>query len=104
MGHRTRQRFGGREDALLLARQPMGGFLSGENLMKVSISGGAPTTIDATGMNVRGASFGPDGAIVFASQRFVMVGKSETEEPAPTQLNLVLNWGEELKRLAPTSN
>ena len=67
------------------------------------------TSIDATGMNVRGASFGPDGAIVFAStnssaQRFVMVGESETDEPAPIQLNLVLNWGEELKRLAPTSN
>ncbi len=39
----------------------------------------------------------PDG------QRFVMIDDSEAK-PAPTQLNLVLNWSEELKRLAPNDN
>ena len=36
----------------------------------------------------------PDG------QRFVMVDESESD-PAPTQLNLVLNWSRELERLVP---
>jgi len=37
----------------------------------------------------------PDG------QRFVMVIPNESAAPPPTQLNLVLNWGEELTRLVP---
>ena len=36
-------------------------------------------------------------------QRFVMMDEIESE-PAATQLNLILNWAEELKRLAPTEN
>ena len=36
----------------------------------------------------------PDG------QRFLMIKASE-QEPAPTQLNVVLNWSDELRRLAP---
>jgi eukaryotic-like serine/threonine-protein kinase len=36
----------------------------------------------------------PDG------QRFLMIKASE-QESAPTQLNVVLNWSEELRRLAP---
>ena len=39
----------------------------------------------------------PDG------QSFVMIDDSEGE-PAPTQLILVQNWAEELKRLVPTEN
>jgi serine/threonine-protein kinase len=38
----------------------------------------------------------PDG------QRFIVVGPSESEQPAG-QLNVVLNWFEELKRLVPTN-
>ena len=38
----------------------------------------------------------PDG------QRFLMV--QETQEAAPPQIHVVLNWFEELKRLAPTDN
>jgi serine/threonine-protein kinase len=37
----------------------------------------------------------PDG------QRFIMIERGESQ-PAPTQLVLVQNWGEELKRLVPT--
>jgi hypothetical protein len=33
-------------------------------------------------------------------QRFLMVEESQEEQP-PTQINVVLNWFEELKRLAP---
>jgi hypothetical protein len=36
-------------------------------------------------------------------QRFVMVEQGESQ-PAPTQLILVQNWAEELKRLAPIEN
>jgi eukaryotic-like serine/threonine-protein kinase len=35
-------------------------------------------------------------------QRFLMLKPSEQEAAAPTQINVVLNWFEELKRLAPT--
>jgi Tol biopolymer transport system component len=38
----------------------------------------------------------PDG------QRFLMLKPSETEASAPTQINVVLNWFEELKRKVPT--
>jgi len=38
----------------------------------------------------------PDG------QRFLMLKPSEQSEAAPTQINVVLNWFEELKRLVPT--
>jgi len=34
-------------------------------------------------------------------QRFVMVTPNESPAAPPTQLNLVLNWGEELNRLVP---
>jgi hypothetical protein len=37
----------------------------------------------------------PDG------QRFLMLKPSETREAAPTQINVVLNWFEELKRRVP---
>jgi len=38
----------------------------------------------------------PDG------QRFLMVKPSEQEQAAPTKINVVLNWFEELKRRVPT--
>jgi len=38
----------------------------------------------------------PDG------QRFLMLKPSEASEATPTQINIVLNWFEELKRRVPT--
>jgi hypothetical protein len=38
----------------------------------------------------------PDG------QRFLMLKPIEQEQSAPTQINVVLNWFEELKRRVPT--
>jgi Tol biopolymer transport system component len=38
----------------------------------------------------------PDG------QRFLMLKPGEVEQAAPTQINVVLNWFDELKRLVPT--
>ena len=37
-------------------------------------------------------------------QRFLMLKPVEQEHAAPTQINVVLNWTEELKRLVPTGN
>jgi hypothetical protein len=39
----------------------------------------------------------PDG------QRFLMTKPSDAGDAAPAQINVVLNWFEELKRLAPTT-
>jgi hypothetical protein len=47
----------------------------------------------ATGPNY---DVSPDG------QRFLMLKPSEQETAAPTQINVVLNWSEELKRRVPT--
>jgi hypothetical protein len=47
----------------------------------------------ATGPNY---DISPDG------QRFLMLKPSEQEAAAPTQINVVLNWFEELKRRVPT--
>jgi hypothetical protein len=38
----------------------------------------------------------PDG------QRFLMIKPNDAGDAAPAQINVVLNWFEELKRLAPT--
>ncbi|MFY9530200.1 MAG: hypothetical protein WBC04_09475 [Candidatus Acidiferrales bacterium] len=40
----------------------------------------------------------PDG------QRFLMLKPSESAGAAPTQINVVLNWFEELKRRVPSGN
>ena len=44
--------------------------------------------------------FEPDYDVSPDGQRFLMVKASE-QESAPTQLNVVLNWSDELRRLAP---
>ena len=44
----------------------------------------------------RGSDGRPDG------QRFVMIQEGGSESDAPTQIHVVLNWFEELKRRVPT--
>jgi len=55
---------------------------------------------EGTGPGFDGANYdvSPDG------QRFVMVQASKVQQEAVTQINVVLNWFEELKRLVPTDN
>ena len=43
----------------------------------------------------------PDYDVSPDGQQFLMVKSGEQEQPAPTQINVVLNWFEELKRLVP---
>jgi len=49
---------------------------------------------------VQGANYdvSPDG------QRFLMVKPTTAQEAAPTQINVVLNWFEELKQRVPAGN
>jgi eukaryotic-like serine/threonine-protein kinase len=44
----------------------------------------------------------PNYAVSADGQRFLMLKTAEQAEEAPTQINVVLNWFEELKRLVPT--
>ena len=44
----------------------------------------------------------PDYDVSADGQRFLMIKPVEQVESAPTQINVVLNWTEELKRLVPT--
>lgn len=44
----------------------------------------------------------PDYDVSLDGQRFLMLKPVEQEQAAPTQINVVLNWTEELKRLVPT--
>ncbi|HKV03999.1 MAG TPA: protein kinase [Candidatus Acidoferrales bacterium] len=44
----------------------------------------------------------PNYAVSSDGQRFLMLKPVEQEQAAPTQINVVLNWTEELKRLVPT--
>jgi hypothetical protein len=47
---------------------------------------------------------GPNYDVAPGGQRFLMVKPSEQETVAPMQINVVLNWFEELKRRVPGKN
>ena len=53
-------------------------------------------------MRAGGGGFGVNYDIAPDGQRFVMIMESEAQEDAPSQINVVLNWFEELKRRVPT--
>ncbi len=55
------------------------GFLVGDNLMKVAVTGGALVAIAETGGNVRGASWGDDDWIVFAPSGSVGLARVSAE-------------------------
>jgi hypothetical protein len=44
----------------------------------------------------------PNYDVSFDGQRFLMVKTTEQAQAAPTQINVVLNWFEELKQKVPT--
>ncbi len=52
--------------------------------------------VDPVGNDMHNYDVAPDG------RRFVMIKESE-QESASVQINVVLNWFEELKRLVPTN-
>ena len=82
---------------------------SARRLMAVPVQTGATLRVEKPRLlfagNYRGGSTGgrgydlePDG------ERFLMIQRTESQTPAPTQIHVVLNWFEELKRLVPTDN
>ena len=77
------------EDKMMVVEIASNGELGASNALFEE-----PFAYSANGLNYDVA---PDG------RRFVMIDESEAE-PAPTQLVLVQNWAEELKRLVPTGN
>ena len=83
-------------------------YRSGDKMMAVDITTqpgftvGKPRALFAGWYEATPATFSnydvtPDG------QRFLMLKRSEQEASAPTQINVVLNWFEELKRRVPTN-
>jgi len=66
-----------------------------------TFTGGNPVVMFSgrytSGLPVANYDISPDG------QRFLMIKAAEEEEGQQGQINVVLNWGEELKRLVPTN-
>jgi Tol biopolymer transport system component len=51
--------------------------------------------------NAANGAFSPNYAVTPDGQRFLMLKDSEQAQPGPTQINVVLNWFEELKQKVP---
>jgi len=66
-----------------------------------SFSAGKPRIL-FEGRYERTPATGPNYDVSPDGQRFLMLKPSEQEVAAPTQINVVLNWFEELKRRVPT--
>ena len=62
---------------------------------------GRPVTLFEDDSIIGGS--GGKSAYDVSSDGFIAIDTTESEPP-PTELELVLNWGEELKRLAPPTN
>jgi len=67
-----------------------------------SFSAGKPKMLfEGHYFSATGASF-PEFDVSPDGERFLMLKSVTQEQAAPTQINVVLNWTEELKRLVPT--
>ncbi len=82
-------------------------YRKGDKMMAVDIStqpsfsAGKPRIL-FEGRYERTPATGPNYDVSPDGQRFLMLKPSEQEVAAPTQINVVLNWFEELKRRVPT--
>jgi hypothetical protein len=81
-------------------------YRSGDKMMAVEIatqpgfSAGKPRMLFEGPYQLAPVTF-PNYDVSPDGQRFLMVKANETREAAPTQINVVLNWFEELKRRVP---
>jgi hypothetical protein len=79
-------------------------YRNGDNMMAVDIDSseelvlGKPVLLFERALAEYGSA--PPAYDVAPDGRFVMVEEGQSEPP-PTRLNIVLNWGEELKRRVP---
>jgi eukaryotic-like serine/threonine-protein kinase len=82
-------------------------YRSGDKMMAVEITAqpsfsvGKPKVLFEGRYVLTAATF-PNYDVSPDGQRFLMIKPSEQEQAAPTQINVVLNWFEELKRRVPT--
>jgi len=82
-------------------------YRSGDKMMAVdvdtqpSFAAGKPRVLFEGRYEPTPATF-PNYDVSPDGQRFLMLKPSEAGEAAPTQINVVLNWFEELKRRVPT--
>jgi serine/threonine-protein kinase len=82
-------------------------YRSGDKMMSVEITtqpsftAGKPKLLFERPYDLSGGTF-PNYDVSPDGQRFLMVKPVEPEQAGPTQINVVLNWTEELKRLVPT--
>jgi hypothetical protein len=82
-------------------------YRSGNKMMAADIAtqpsfaAGKPQTL-FEGPYERSPATSPNYDVSPDGQRFFMLKPSEQEAAAPTQINIVLNWFEELKRRVPT--
>jgi hypothetical protein len=81
-------------------------FRSGDKMMVVDIAtqpsfaAGKPRML-FQGPYERSPATSPNYDVSADGQRFLMLKPADTGESAPTQINIVLNWFEELKRRVP---
>jgi serine/threonine-protein kinase len=99
-------RDGGTEPVWALRRQELF-YRNGGAMMVVGIeteptfTGGSPVVLFTgrytSGVPVANYDISPDG------QRFLMIKAADEEEGQAAQINVILNWDEELKRLVPAN-
>jgi Tol biopolymer transport system component len=82
-------------------------YRSGDKMMAVDIATQASFAAGKPRMLFQGpyertAATAPNYDVSPDGQRFLMLKPADTGESAPTQINVVLNWFEELKRRVPT--
>jgi hypothetical protein len=81
-------------------------YREGDSMMAVDVTLGPPTAVGKPrrlfeGRYRRSPGFWANYDVSADGQRFMMV-KNVDIAPAPTQINIVLNWFEELRRLVPS--
>jgi Tol biopolymer transport system component len=84
-------------------------YRSGDRMMAVDIttqpafSAGTPKVL-FQGQYERNPTMNPNYDVSADGQRFLMLKPTSAQEAAPTQINVVLNWFEELKQRVPPGN
>ncbi len=77
-------------------------YLNGDKMIVVDVETEGELTLGDPRLLFEKSLANPYYDVTPDGQRFVMIEEGESQ-PAPTQLILVQNWGEELKRLVPTN-
>jgi Tol biopolymer transport system component len=86
-------------------------YCRGDDMMEVDIGGGAGITAGKPRRLFAGHYTRTGGGYVRANydvspdgRRFLMLKPVEQEQAPPTEIDVVLNWSEELKRLVPSTS